>query len=87
MTQELINKNDLDSFLIGYVPKRYLNQREAVHYTGTSAGTINEWVKKGLKVIIFGENSRRNTTSKISMNSCRNIKSKEVSGWENLIEH
>ncbi|WP_240112051.1 hypothetical protein [Enterococcus durans] len=26
--------------------------------TGTSAGTINEWVKKGLKVIIFGENSR-----------------------------
>lgn len=48
MTQELINKNDLDSFLIGYVPKRYLNQREAVHYTGTSAGTINEWVKKGL---------------------------------------
>ena len=58
MTQELINKNDLDSFLIGYVPKRYLNQREAVHYTGTSAGTINEWVKKGLKVIIFGESSR-----------------------------
>ncbi len=36
----------------------YLTQKEAVHYTGTSAGTINEWVKKGLKVIIFGENSR-----------------------------
>ncbi|MFP9184191.1 DNA-binding protein, partial [Enterococcus faecalis] len=33
MTQELINKNDLDSFLIGYVPKRYLTQKEAVHYT------------------------------------------------------
>ncbi|NTK60268.1 hypothetical protein A5816_000543 [Enterococcus sp. 3G1_DIV0629] len=58
MTQELINKNDLDSLLVGYVPKRYLNQKEAVRYTGTSAGTINEWVKKGLKVIIFGENSR-----------------------------
>ena len=47
MTQELINKNDLDSLLVGYVPKRYLNQKEAVRYTGTSAGTINEWVKKG----------------------------------------
>ncbi|MCM6856657.1 DNA-binding protein [Enterococcus durans] len=58
MAQELISKNDLDSFLIGYVPKRYLTQKEAVHYTGTSAGTINEWVKKGLKVIIFDENSR-----------------------------
>ncbi|KST43431.1 hypothetical protein [Enterococcus durans] len=58
MTQELISKNDLDSFLIGYVPKRYLNQKEAVKYTGTSAGTINEWIKQGLKVIIFDENSR-----------------------------
>ncbi|HCK2875383.1 TPA: DNA-binding protein [Enterococcus faecium] len=58
MNQELINKSELDSLLVGYVPKRYLTQKEVVHYTGTSAGTINEWVKKGLKVIIFGENSR-----------------------------
>lgn len=54
MNDKFINKNDLDSLLVGYVPKRYLTQKEAVHYTGTSAGTINEWVK----VIIFGENSR-----------------------------
>ena len=53
MNDKFINKNDLDSLLVGYVPKRYLTQKEAVHYTGTSAGTINEWVKKGLK-----ENSR-----------------------------
>ncbi|AUC72692.1 helix-turn-helix transcriptional regulator [Enterococcus faecium] len=58
MNDKFINKNDLDSLLVGYVPKRYLTQKEAVHYTGTSAGTINEWVKKGLKVIIFGESSR-----------------------------
>lgn len=58
MNDKFINKNDLDSLLVGYVPKRYLTQKEAVHYTGTSAGTINEWVKKGLKLIIFGESSR-----------------------------
>ena len=58
MNDKFINKNDLDSLLVGYVPKRYLTQKEAVHYTGTSAGTINEWVKKRLKVIIFCENSR-----------------------------
>ena len=58
MTQELISKNDLDSLLVGYVPKRYLNQKEAVRYTGTSAGTINELIKQGLKLIIFDENSR-----------------------------
>ncbi len=46
MNDKFINKNDLDSLLVGYVPKRYLTQKEAVHYTGTSAGTINEWVKK-----------------------------------------
>lgn len=57
MDDKFINKNDLDSFLIGYVPKRYLNEKEAVKYTGTSAGRINEWVKAELKVIIFGENS------------------------------
>lgn len=56
---EMINKNDLDSLLINYVPKRYLTQREAVRYTGKSPTTINKWVKeKGLRVIIFEEKSR-----------------------------
>lgn len=34
MNDKFINKNDLDSLLVGYVPKRYLTQKEAVHYTG-----------------------------------------------------
>ena len=56
---EMISRNDLDSLLINYVPKRYLTQREAVRYTGTSPTTINKWVnKEGLPVIIFEENSR-----------------------------
>ncbi|WP_142433417.1 helix-turn-helix domain-containing protein [Enterococcus mundtii] len=58
MEKNLITKNELDSILIGYVPKRYLTQKEAVRYTGTSAGTLNDWIKKGLRIIIFEENSR-----------------------------
>lgn len=47
----------LSSLLSDFVPKRYLNQKEAVRYTGTSAGTINQWTKDGLKIILFGEKS------------------------------
>ena len=54
---ELIEKNKLDSILINYVPKRYLNQREACRYAGTSPKTMNEWLKKGLRQIIFDDSS------------------------------
>nr|WP_245569557.1 helix-turn-helix domain-containing protein [Enterococcus pallens] len=56
--EESIRRSELDSFLINYVPRRLLTQKEAVQYTGTSPGTINEWVKQGMKVTIFHENSR-----------------------------
>lgn len=54
---DLLTKSELNSILVNYVPKRYLNQKEAVSYTGVSAGTINQWVKEGLRIIIFGEKS------------------------------
>lgn len=54
---ETVKKSELASVLANYVPKRYLNQKEAVRYTGTSPKTINQWAKKGLKIILFGENS------------------------------
>lgn len=38
-----------------YVPTRYLTQKQAVKYTGTSPATINEWVKRGLKVVLLDE--------------------------------
>ncbi|EAC8000537.1 helix-turn-helix domain-containing protein [Listeria monocytogenes] len=55
---EIIKKSELDSLLVNYVPKRYLTQKEAVKYTGTSPATINDWVKQGMSVIIFTEKSR-----------------------------
>jgi hypothetical protein len=47
----------LTSLLSGFVPKRYLNQKQAIFYTGTSPGTINQWVDDGLRVILFSEKS------------------------------
>jgi len=55
---ETIKKAELDSFLVNYVPKRYLTQKEAVIYTGTSAGTINEWRNNGLRVIQLSPEGR-----------------------------
>jgi hypothetical protein len=47
----------LTSLLTGFIPKRYLNQKQATIYTGTSPGRINQWVDDGLRVILFSENS------------------------------
>ncbi|MGM0124716.1 hypothetical protein IGI37_002110 [Enterococcus sp. AZ194] len=55
---EVITREQLDIALINYIPKRYINQSEAVKYTGTSHNTIKKWVKMGLKQIIFDEDSR-----------------------------
>lgn len=54
---EMIEKKEIESMLINFVPKRYLNQREACRYAGTSPKTMNEWLKKGLKQIIFDDSS------------------------------
>ena len=48
----------LSSLLSTFIPRRYLNQQQAVRYTGTSPATLNEWRDHGMKVIIFGEKSR-----------------------------
>lgn len=53
-TQE---KMQLDSQLIGYIPTRYLTQKQAVIYTGTSANTIKKFTVMGLPQIIFEESS------------------------------
>lgn len=47
----------LSSLLSGFTPKRYLNQKQAVIYTGTSPGTLNKWVEDGLRIILFTETS------------------------------
>lgn len=44
-------KMDLDSKLIGYIPTRYLNQKQACIYANTSPKTINEWKVLGLRLI------------------------------------
>ncbi|MGM0182211.1 hypothetical protein IGK74_001131 [Enterococcus sp. AZ150] len=54
---EMIEKKEIESMLINFVPKRYLNQREACRYAGTTPKTMNEWLKKGLKQIIFDDRS------------------------------
>lgn len=54
---EMIEKKEIESMLINFVPKRYLNQREACRYAGTSPKTMNEWLKKGLRQIIFDDSS------------------------------
>ncbi len=53
-----MDEKELRKILKSWVPPRYLNQKQAVAYTGTSAGKINEWVKQGLKQIVFSESSR-----------------------------
>lgn len=53
-----MNEQELRKIFNSWVPPRYLNQKQAIAYTGSSAGTINEWVKQGLKQIIFSESSR-----------------------------
>ncbi len=50
-------KMKLDSQLIGYVPKRYLTQKDAATYTGTSPNTIKKYTEMGLPQIIFEEKS------------------------------
>ncbi|MDT2705729.1 helix-turn-helix domain-containing protein [Enterococcus dispar] len=47
---------NLSSLLVSFVPRRYLTQRQAVRYTGTSPATINGWVKEGLRVVQLTEN-------------------------------
>ncbi|WP_442896634.1 DNA-binding protein [Enterococcus sp.] len=47
----------LSSLLAAFVPRRYLTQKQAVRYTGTSPKTINEWRDEGLPIILFGETS------------------------------
>ena len=47
----------LTSLLSGFIPKRYLNQKQAVIYTGTSPKTINQWVDDVLRIILFSETS------------------------------
>lgn len=47
----------LTSLLSGFIPKRYLNQKQAVIYTGASAKTINKWVANGMRIILFTETS------------------------------
>lgn len=59
--RKLINEyleQRLAGLLNTFVPRRYLNQKQAIRYTGTSAATLNEWRDHGMKVIIFGEKSR-----------------------------
>lgn len=47
---------ELNAALIGYVPKRYLSQKEACRYMGCSPVTINKHVREnGLKQIIFSD--------------------------------
>lgn len=48
----------LSSILATFVPQRYLTQKQAVRYTGTSPATINSWVKEGLKVIQLTDEGR-----------------------------
>lgn len=76
--EDLVTKSELNSLLINYVPKRYLNQKEAVIYTGTSAGTINQWVKEGLRIILFGEKSNPKYDTKDLDNWMEKHKTKEV---------
>ena len=46
-------KMQLDSQLIGYIPTRYLNQKQACIYANTSAKTINRWKTLGLRLIFI----------------------------------
>ncbi|MGX7163357.1 helix-turn-helix transcriptional regulator [Enterococcus massiliensis] len=48
----------LTSILATFVPRRYLTQKQAVRYTGTSPTTINSWVKEGLKVVQLTDEGR-----------------------------
>lgn len=50
-------KKTIDQLTRNYVPPRYLNQKQACSYASTSPKTMNEWVKKGLKQIVFEEDS------------------------------
>ncbi|MCI1134739.1 DNA-binding protein [Enterococcus gallinarum] len=52
-----IDEKTIQFILKKYVPKRYLNQREACIYAGTSPKTMNEWIKRGLKQIVFNDDS------------------------------
>lgn len=50
---------ELDSLLIDYVPKRYLNQKEACRYMDCAPATINKYVREeGLRQIIFSDEAR-----------------------------
>lgn len=61
-----IDDKTIQFILKKYVPKRYLNQREACIYAGTSPATINKWKALGLKLIfIDGESSPRYDTKDI----------------------
>lgn len=53
-----MDDKELRKIFSSWVPPRYLNQKQAVAYTGTSPGTINLWVEQGLPQIIFSESSR-----------------------------
>lgn len=52
-----IDEKTIQLILKKYVPKRYLNQREACIYAGTSPKTMNSWIKRGLKQIVLGTHS------------------------------
>lgn len=52
-----IDEKTIQLILKKYIPKRYLNQREACIYAGTSPKTMNAWIKRGLKQIVLDEES------------------------------
>ncbi len=52
-----IREQDVLNRMSEFIPKRYLNQKEVCKYTGKSPKTINQWVKKGMNVIITEEGS------------------------------
>ncbi|MGJ1091050.1 DNA-binding protein [Enterococcus gallinarum] len=52
-----IDEKTIQLILKKYVPKRYLNQRESCIYAGTSPKTMNAWIKRGLKQIVFDDES------------------------------
>ncbi|MGX7132379.1 helix-turn-helix transcriptional regulator [Enterococcus songbeiensis] len=59
--QKMVNEyldQKLTSILATFVPQRYLTQKQAVRYTGTSPVTINGWVKEGLKVVQLTDEGR-----------------------------
>lgn len=73
-----MEESELQKILANYVPRRYLTQREAVIYTGTSPGTLNKWKKQGLRIVILSEDGRPKYDTKDLDDWMEKFKTKEV---------